>query len=88
MYNKNQEEKNVIQIYLNFIGFKQHTFCENYQTSPTTLLLQIHNKSNKEVQKNLKTLFYMYRKVASSKTARLEAHAGFFRLLMKKYFLL
>ena len=28
-------------------------------------------------------LFNKYRKVASSNTSRLEAHAGFFRLLMK-----
>ena len=27
-----------------------------------------------------------YRKVASSNTSRLEAHAGFFRLLMKRIF--
>ena len=29
---------------------------------------------------------YVYRKVASSNTSRLEAHAGFFRLLMKGIF--
>ena len=31
-------------------------------------------------------LLDMYRKVASSNTSRLEAHAGFFRLLMKGIF--
>jgi hypothetical protein len=30
--------------------------------------------------------FNRYRKVASSNTSRLEAHAGFFRLLMKGIF--
>ena len=30
--------------------------------------------------------FYRYRKVASSNMSRLEAHAGFFRLLMKGIF--
>ena len=31
-------------------------------------------------------LSYVYRKVASSNTSRLEAHAGFFRLLMRGIF--
>ena len=31
-------------------------------------------------------LLLIYRKVASSNTSRLEAHAGFFRLLMKGIF--
>ena len=33
-----------------------------------------------------KLSFYTYRKVASSNTSRFEAHAGFFRLLMKEIF--
>ena len=31
-------------------------------------------------------LYFKYRKVASSNTSRLEAHAGFFRMLMKRIF--
>ena len=34
----------------------------------------------------LVAIFFNYRKVASSNTSRLEAHAGFFRLLMKGIF--
>ena len=47
--------------YLNFVGFinKQQIFVQNYQTSPTTLLFRIHNRSDKEVKKKLKTLFYI-----------------------------
>ena len=34
----------------------------------------------------LEKIVHMYSKVASSNTSRLEAHAGFFRLLMKGIF--
>ena len=34
----------------------------------------------------MKSTKYIYRKVARSNTSRLEAHAGFFRLIMKGTF--
>ena len=40
----------------------------------------------KAINPDLEKVNLVYRKVASSKTYRLEAHAGFFRLLMKGIF--
>ena len=37
-------------------------------------------------QQKTKYILYRYRKIASSNTSRLEAHVGFFRLLMKGIF--
>ena len=37
-------------------------------------------------QSHLMTAYLLYRKVTSSNTSRLEAHASFFRLLMKGIF--
>ena len=52
----------------------------NLQTTPTTHTLE----SIKDL--NFSLDIQTYRKVASSNMSRLEAHAGFFRLLMKGIF--
>ena len=46
--------------YLNFVGFinRQQIFVQNYQTSPTTLLFRIHNRSDKEVKKTENLILY------------------------------
>ena len=43
-------------------------------------------KNEKNGKFNIKTFFSIYRKVVSSNTSLLEAHTGFFRLLMKGIF--
>ena len=63
--------------------------CKNSQLHGTYILLEFTWKLKfsdflKNFSSRPKT--FMYRKVASSNTSRLEAHAGFFQLLMKGIF--
>ena len=56
--------------------------CYSNQLLKTRLIVL----SQISTSRNLKNFNYIYRKVASTNTSRLEAHAGFFRLLMKGIF--
>ena len=77
--------------YFNFGYDENADICE--ELTPFQLMY-IDNKLNGFVWQHNAPLtgssqypsFLVYRKVASSNTSRLEAHAGFFRLLMKVIF--
>ena len=57
-----------------------------YKNIINRTLKSLNNKTKAYFQSNLHSDCTNYRKVASSNTSHLEAHAGFFRLLMKGIF--
>ena len=67
-------------------SFRVHDFFCNFYDYFEEHLVDINIGKSKKFQTQKYICEVRYRKVASSNMSRLEAHAGFFRLLMKGIF--